>query len=143
MLQGQGVCPDLTKRASGKELKLFISHLAIPEQLRHAPPITLKVSPEEYTEAIKRWDERTSTSPSGRHLGFYQAFLALPSIVTSDMCKMFNVVITSELVPQRWCRAISVLLEKDPGQPSLNRLQIVHLFEADYNLFLKIFGLPG
>ena len=30
------------------------------------------------------------------------------------------------------------MIEKDPGQPHINRLRIIHLFEADYNLFLKI-----
>jgi hypothetical protein len=29
------------------------------------------------------------------------------------------------------------LLEKDFGAPNINRLRIIHLFEADYNLFLK------
>ncbi|KAI2493732.1 hypothetical protein MHU86_20802 [Fragilaria crotonensis] len=30
------------------------------------------------------------------------------------------------------------MIEKDPGRPRINRLRIIHLFEADYNLFLKI-----
>jgi hypothetical protein len=30
------------------------------------------------------------------------------------------------------------MIEKDKGQPFLTRLRIIHLFEADYNLFLKI-----
>jgi hypothetical protein len=30
------------------------------------------------------------------------------------------------------------MLEKDIGRPKLTRLGIVHLFEADFNLFLKM-----
>ena len=33
---------------------------------------------------------------------------------------------------------MNVLIEKDKGQPRINRLRIIHLFEADYNLFLKL-----
>jgi hypothetical protein len=51
---------------------------------------------------------------------------------------MLNIVIRNGLSPARWSRAVSVKLEKDPGRPSLNRLRVIHLFEADYNLFLKI-----
>jgi hypothetical protein len=118
------------------ELQAFISRLAIPAELRDVPQITSEVTVDEYKEAIKRWKERTSTSPSGRHLGFYKAILAIPQIL-SDMSEMFNVVTRCGLVPRRWCEAVSVLLEKDPGRPSINRLRIIHLFEADYNLFLK------
>jgi hypothetical protein len=30
------------------------------------------------------------------------------------------------------------MIEKDKGRPNINRLRIIHLFEADLNLFLKI-----
>jgi len=51
-----------------------------------------------------------------------------------------NLTIQRGISVARWCNAINVLLEKDPGTPCINRLRIIHLFEADFNLFLKILG---
>ncbi len=75
--------------------------------------------------------------PSGCHLGFCKACLNMGQI-TADMVEMLNIVVRVGLTPSRWCQAISVLIEKDPGKPNINRLRIIHLFEADYNLFLKV-----
>jgi hypothetical protein len=119
------------------ELKAFIANLATPAPLRNVPSLSTEISINDYKHAINHWNERTNTSPSGRHLGFYKAAQALPT-VQSDMCTMLNIVIRCGIVPQRWCKAVSVLIEKDPGRPSINRLRVIHLFEADYNLFLKV-----
>lgn len=57
--------------------------------------------------------------------------------ITSDNCEMLNIAICMGITPSRWTKAISVMLEKDVGQPNINRLRVIHLFKADYNLFLK------
>ena len=49
-----------------------------------------------------------------------------------------NIAIQSGISIPRWSNAVTVLIEKDPGQPRLHRLRIIHLFEADLNLFLKL-----
>ena len=100
-------------------------------------PIPTEITLQEYQKGLRSWSENTSTSPSGRHLGIYKALLPLDNI-TSDMCMTLNVVTRLGLIPSRWCRAISVMIEKDAGNPNINRLRIIHLFEADYTLFLKI-----
>jgi len=35
------------------------------------------------------------------------------------------------------------LLEKDAGNPQINQLRTIHLYEADYNLLLKWFSSKG
>ena len=41
----------------------------------------------------------------------------------------------------QWTHSVTPLIEKDEGLPFLTWLWVIHLFEADYNLFLKlIFG---
>ena len=49
-----------------------------------------------------------------------------------------TIAISQGIAVKRWCNAVNIMIEKDKGRPRLNRLRIIHLFEADYNLFLKI-----
>jgi Reverse transcriptase (RNA-dependent DNA polymerase) len=39
---------------------------------------------------------------------------------------------------ERWKTEVEIMLEKEPGDPKIDRLCIICLYEADYNLFLKI-----
>ena len=86
---------------------------------------------------MKRWKETTSTSPSGRHLGHYKTAI-LDDDVAQLHVDMINFPITYGFAPERWTRSVTPLIEKDEGMPLLTRLRVIHLFEADYNLFLKI-----
>jgi hypothetical protein len=38
----------------------------------------------------------------------------------------------------KWCTSITVMTEKDPGNPWIECSWVIHLFEADYNLCLKL-----
>jgi Reverse transcriptase (RNA-dependent DNA polymerase) len=38
----------------------------------------------------------------------------------------------------RWHNSITTMIEKQPGCPRINKLRVIHLYEADYNLLLKI-----
>ena len=51
---------------------------------------------------------------------------------------MLRIAQAREVPYERWTHETEVMLEKDPGDPKLDRLQIICLYEADYNLFLKI-----
>ncbi len=52
--------------------------------------------------------------------------------------RFLNVCITHGYAVDRWCHVVNCLIEKDPGHPKINRLRVIHLYEADYNLILKI-----
>ncbi|KAI2498302.1 hypothetical protein MHU86_16172 [Fragilaria crotonensis] len=54
------------------------------------------------------------------------------------MVQFMNIAIARGIAIPRWSKATNVLIEKDQGQPRINRLRIIHLFEADFNFFLKL-----
>ena len=102
------------------ELRTFILQFTMPAIIKSKELLSSEISLPQYRSAIKAWRESMSTSASGRHLGMYKALLNSTQI-TADMCSMLNIVTRHGLVPKRWCKAISVLLEKDHGSPDINR----------------------
>ena len=87
-------------------------------------------------QRILTMEGKTSTSPSGRHLGHYKAIIQNKTLLTY-LTKYLNLILEKGLVLTRWCNAVNIMIEKDKGQPKITRLRIIHLFEADLNFFLK------
>ena len=52
---------------------------------------------------------------------------------------MIQIPLKFGFAPDRWMQSLNVMLEKDPGNPLLHRLRIIHLYEADFNWVLKQF----
>ena len=105
---------------------------------------------EDFKAGYKKWHERTTTSPSGRHLGHYHALLA-PDGNDYSESKNFsdtmwqihhsitNIALLNEKHLLRWLTSIVILLPKDSGQPKIHRLRIIHTYESEYNLISEIF----
>jgi len=54
-----------------------------------------------------------------------------------------DLAITHTHTYDRWRTIWTLLLEKDPGNPQIDHLRTIHLYEADYNLLLKWFSSQG
>ena len=122
---------------------------AILTELRRDPTIPLiesEITLDDFTKALQKWPEKTSTSPSGRHLGHYKSLL-LP--IAEDVGdegntllklhhNMLQIAVLRRRPYNRWLKEVEVMLEKDEGDPKIHRLRIICLYEADYNLYLKI-----
>ena len=103
-------------------------------------------------DKYKFWPETTSTSPSGRHLGHYRSLLPnlpvhSPATEAIDskrqqLVDMHHAVTDYALRNgysyQRWKKVVNVMIEKEPGNPKIHRLRVIHIYEADYNLVLGI-----
>ena len=129
-----GECIDYMGIPMSKELQVFLEECKRPNQLKEISAI---ISDEDFQKTVKKWKESTSTSPSGRHLGHYKAAI-LDDDITHLHVEMLNIPIQLGFAPDRWTHSVTPMIEKDEGKPYLTRLRIIHLFEADYNLFLKI-----
>jgi len=121
------------------------------------------LDPDVLVQRFRKWPEQKSTSPSGWHLGIYKSlaknfppqkhgwtncprqhwpqtkwqwhFKAVDN--NDDPChQTYTYVQPMETI---W----TLLLEKDAGNPQIDRLQTIHLYEADYNLMLKLFLSQG
>jgi hypothetical protein len=77
------------------------------------------------------------------HLSFPLSSGSLQVIVQdadllSVQVKMMNIAIKNGIALDRWCKSVMVMIEKDTDVPTIHHFQIIHLCEADYNLFLKL-----
>jgi predicted transcriptional regulator len=112
------------------------------------PQISTHITEEEIKNGFSKWKEKTSTSPSGRHLGTYKALLApLPSTETFQdpsesvlriVTQLINLAFTDNILIDRWQNVTTTMLEKKPGNNSIDKLRVIHLIEADFNLPLGI-----
>ena len=115
-------------------LREFLASFAIPPSVIDAGEISSVITNDDVLHGFKTWRETTSTSPSGRHLGLYKAEIQHP-VLLSCFVKFMNIAVSSGISIPRWSNAVNVLIEKDAGHPKINRLRIIHLFEADFNFF--------
>jgi hypothetical protein len=99
--------------------------------------ITTTITEDDVKKGFGKWREMTSTSPSGRHLGHYKSIIQ-DSVLLQCLTKFLDTISQRGSPISRWHNAINVMLEKDSGRPRINRLRIIHLFEADFNFYLKL-----
>jgi hypothetical protein len=132
-----------------------IRELSMPEEIKVlGKQIETEISEADFISGFKGWKERTSTSPSGRHLGHYKAIVNDLDLEKQDpekshlrerktnfvsaLVKLLNIPIKYGFAPKHWCTSVTVMIEKDPGNPRIERLRVIHPFEANYNLSLKL-----
>ncbi|KAI2509680.1 hypothetical protein MHU86_4800 [Fragilaria crotonensis] len=117
-------------------LREFLASFQIPDSVLEGKPINLK-SQTTTSSKVSRHGRRQQQHPHQETPRALQSYDQGPSIVKL-LPEILNIAITRGIAPPRWCKAVNIMIEKDKGRPKINRLRIIHLFEADYNFFLKI-----
>ena len=130
--------------------QMLISHLKRSTQ----PAVEGRITLEEFKTKMVEWKEKTSTSPSGVHLGHYKSYFA-PVLLDNDTPEgiAFQKIRTDMLEAQlyllnfaiehghsysRWQKIVTMMIEKEKGNHKIHRLGVIHIYEADYNLMLCV-----
>ena len=114
------------------------------------------IDPEVCKKRMMKWQEDTSTSPSGLHLGHYKAVYK-PHAWTYELeseerkeldekqlkisklqLQLLNLALKNKVIFVRWLVIHSILLFKDKTNFFLHWTRNINIYEADYNLILKI-----
>ena len=116
-------------------------------------PLHHRSSLADMTQGFKKWKESTNTSPSTRHLEYYKSFLvsdgkdndtahySFNNQILQTLNTIHNATIELGTPLTRWLSSIVIVIEKLPNTPRINKLRIINIYEADYNLLQKFFWL--
>jgi hypothetical protein len=127
---------------------LLIKHL----QARQLQTLDGHITKKQVLGKLHKWDKHNTTSPSGIHLGHYDCIWRDARLPADDpihkefqkkqdkllfaTVDLLNYALKHSYVFTRWKKVVNVMLQKDPGNPRIHRLRVIHLYEADYNLSL-------
>jgi len=128
--EGATLPPEISEQLLPETQAIFTTLTSLAKA--HNPTISPLIQPEQFKSCYKAMDERTSSSPSGRHLGHYKA-ATLSEELTKLHSAMMSIPLSAGFSPTRWQQIIDVMIEKQPGDHRIHRLRIVALQESDFN----------
>jgi hypothetical protein len=118
---------------------------------KRLPKINTEITQQGFNKALKKWSgngqkERPHHLVDGTWCMFaddrYEYYDEENQDPSKRILGVYYAVATSALhwgiSLERWKTSITAMIEKQPGCPRINKLRVIHLYEADYNLLLKI-----
>jgi len=98
----------------------------------HHPYVPTEITPQQFQSCYKAMDERTSSSPSGCHLGHYKV-AALSDDLSTLHSSMMSIPLLAGFSPKCWRQVVDVIWTKQAGDHQIHRRRIVALQESDFN----------
>jgi hypothetical protein len=119
--------------------KEFLAHLKMEPTVRDAPPISRVISTPSYQASWKKMKPNISSSPFGPEFVHYIAGSRDQQIADFD-ATMANIPYASGYTPQAWTKFIDVLIPKKTSSSAIEKLRIIVLFHAMFNMNNKRIG---
>jgi hypothetical protein len=148
LLQGTMSVDDITDDPFGQAILLQCK--------RVNPILPAGITIKEFKASYKKWHVGMSTSLSGQHLSHQHALLqphGIDELIEPDehkkaeKSKALNWYVQHGIASYGikhgytfdcWKQVVNTMIEKEPGNPQLHQLRVIHLYESDYNSLLGI-----
>ena len=117
----------------------FLSQLKMEDAVRNAKPITKMISTESYQNSWKKMKPNTASSPFGPEFVHYIAGSQDKQIAEFD-ATMANIPYASGYTPEAWTKFVDVLIPKKTTSSAIEKLRIIVLFHALFNMNNKRIG---
>jgi hypothetical protein len=118
LIEGKLPAPDIMQQLL-PETQSILKYLATFPRRDQGDPTSPAITVEQFCNLYHRMDERTSSSPSGRHLGHYKV-AAKSELLSNLHTIMMSIPYMVGISPQRWRQIIDVMLEKKPGERKIH-----------------------
>jgi hypothetical protein len=117
----------------------FLEQLKMQPAVRDAAPLSRAISTASYRESWQKMKPTTSSSPYGPTFVHYIAGSQDPEIAEFD-ATMANIPYASGHSPEAWTKMVDVLIPKKTSSAAIEKLRIIVLFHALFNMNNKRIG---
>jgi hypothetical protein len=130
------------------DVKTFLHQLA--PNSSDPPKVSAQLTREQLITGFKIWPEKTSTSPEGRHLGLYKAWIFKPKEEQPKdempknkffdiLLRILQIAMAASIPLRRWTTVHNIFIRKEPGNLKIGRLRVIHKLDAELNLIRREF----
>ena len=114
------------------------TQIVLTQSKRLQPEQQQILTKDDLKNLFKVWRESTTTSPSGRHLGIYKCIYSNTTnkyapTIAQNITSLTNLLLQNGIGLDRWRKVINLMIHKLDESFLINKLRVIHLFEADYN----------
>ena len=117
----------------------FLSYLKMETAVSTQPPISKVISTQSYRDSWKKMKPNASSSPFGPTFVHYIAGSRDQQIAEFD-ATMANIPYASGYSPEVWIKMVDVLIPKKTTSSAIEKLRIIVLFHALFNMNNKRIG---
>ena len=119
------------------EFRQFLQAMAQPSELESTPLVDTIITTQDFQKVFKKLSNKISSSPSGRHITHYKILAKDPGL-SEILARTITLPFKHRFSPLRWRTAVQFMLEKEPWNPTISKLRVIQLLEADMNFAFRL-----